>query len=279
MKKKSKLLFPLLCSLFLGLICIQCSGGDDDGGTDGYSSPTPTPTPTTVTASDLTVTINENPSNGDLLGTVNGSTNNGSVQYALVSQSSAGAMAINGSSGAVTVADPAAFDFEVQTSLTAVVRVSSGNVSEDITVTINLTDVVEVSLTLWDGPIMTFSKSSGGNPADEANQDRITNNVWITRGSNTANGQGQIYNIVSETFATGSTSPAGTEWAQGTFENINSVTFTSFRAACPNQKPINVPGVPMLLHLIEDDVYLEVRFTSWSQKKQGGFAYERTTQQ
>lgn len=275
MKKKKKLLFPLLGILLLGVISIKCSGGDDQRDSDGYTSPTPT----TVTASDLTLTVDENPINGDLLGTINGSTNNGTVQYAIVSQSSSGALDVNSSSGAVTVADATAFDFETQTTLSAVVRVSSGNVSENITITVNITDVAEVSLTLWEGPVMTFSKPNGGDPNLEVNQDRITNNVWITRGSNTSNGQGQIYNIVSETFATSSSSPAGTEWAQGTFESINNVTFTSFRAACPNQKPKNVVGQPMLLHLIEDDVYLEVRFTFWAPGKEGGFAYERTTEQ
>ena len=277
MEKKRKHLFPLLCILFLGFVTVQCSGGDDDGGAYDYSSPTPAPT--TVTASDLTVTINENPTNGDLLGTVNGSTNNGTLQYTLVAQSSAGAIAVNGTTGAVTVADAAVFDFEQQTTLTATIRVSSGNVSEDITVTVNLTDVAEVSLTLWNGPILTFSKPNGGNPAEEANQDRITNNVWITRNNNTATGQGQIYNFVSESFATDASSPAGTRWAQGTFENIQNVTFTSFRAACPGQKPKNVVGIPMLLHLVEDDVYLEIRFTSWSLGKLGGFSYQRSTAQ
>ena len=33
-----------------------------------------------------------------------------------------------------------------------------------------------------------------------------------------------------------------------------------------------------LLHLIADDIYIEVEFTSWSQGKQGGFSYQRTTQ-
>ena len=126
----------------------------------------------------------------------------------------------------------------------------------------------------WEGSRITFTKGNNADPTDESNQDRITDNVWITR----ANSGGQIYNIVSETSATSGSSPSGTEWAQGSFDNIDSLNFTSFRDACPNQKPKDVVGVPMVLHLIADDIYIEVEFTSWSQGKQGGFSYQRTTQ-
>ena len=120
----------------------------------------------------------------------------------------------------------------------------------------------------WEGSRITFTKGNSADPTDESNQDRITDNVWITR----ANSGGQIFNIVTETSATSGSSPAGTEWAQGSFDNIDSLNFTSFRDACPNQKPKDVVGVPMVLHLIADDIYIEVEFTSWSQGKQGGFS-------
>ena len=45
----------------------------------------------------------------------------------------------------------------------------------------------------------------------EANQDRITDNVWLTR----ANTRG-IFNIKTESNYTDNMSPADTEWAFGT---------------------------------------------------------------
>jgi hypothetical protein len=33
----------------------------------------------------------------------------------------------------------------------------------------------------------------------------------------------------------------------------------------------------MVLHLIADDVYISIKFTSWATGKTGGFAYERST--
>jgi len=268
------------CVLFCIVLLFQC-GKADDGGS---SAPPPEPEPVqiTITVSDLSITIAENPAANAVLGTVQGSASSGTVTYAITSQSVAGAIAINASNGELTVADASLFDFETVTSLTAVVRVSAGAVTEDANVTITLTDVDEntgTSRTLWQGDIITFSKPNGGDPNDEANQDRITERVWITRGNNTPTGQGQIYNIVTESNASENTSPAGTAWAQGNYADIDDLTFTSFRNAAPNQKPKNAVGIPMVLHLVEDDIFIEIKITSWATNKQGGFSYERRTAQ
>jgi len=268
------------CVLFCIVLLFQC-GKADDGGS---SAPPPEPEPVqiTITVSDLSITIAENPAANAVLGTVQGSASSGTVTYAITSQSVAGAIAINASNGELTVADTSLFDFETVTSLTAVVRVSAGAVTEDANVTITLTDVDEntgTSRTLWQGDIITFSKPNGGDPNDEANQDRITERVWITRGNNTPTGQGQIYNIVTESNASDGTSPAGTAWAQGNYTDIDDLTFTSFRNAAPNQKPKNAVGIPMVLHMVEDDIFIEIKITSWATNKQGGFSYERRTSQ
>ena len=80
-------------------------------------------------------------------------------------------------------------------------------------------------LTIWSGPTLEFTKAAGADPTLPANQDRITDNVWITR----ADGGGQIFNAASETEATKETSPAGTLWARGTTANISNLTFNTFR--------------------------------------------------
>ena len=81
--------------------------------------------------------------------------------------------------------------------------------------------------TIWTGATLTFTKSSGGDPTLASQQDALTDNVKITRG----NTGGQIYNIVTEAAANSSVSPAGTEWALGTVNDIASLTFEPFRAA------------------------------------------------
>ena len=259
------------------VLCIQfilffgCgSGGDDD---IQIVTPPEVVVPV-ITASNLSSSINENPEVGSAIGTVQASVTSGSLQYSLVSQSVSGALTVNASTGEVTVADASPFDFETLQTLTAVIRISSGSVSENINVTVSITDVdeIEAVYTIWEGTTMTFTKEDGGDPTSSSQQDHITDNVKITRG----NSGGQIYNIVNESVAVKETSPAGTEWALGTIDQIADLTFEPFRAAT-NGKPKNQLGKDMVLHLITDDIYISIRFTSWSTGQAGGFIYERST--
>lgn len=132
------------------------------------------------------------------------------------------------------------------------------------------------SATIWNGEKITFTKIDGADPADVANQDRINSNVWITRNNNGQTNQGQIYNIKVETNASKASSPSGTEWSIGTIDDLSTLVFDNFRIAVT--KPKNIVGKNLVLHLIEDDIYLDIKFTSWSQNKAGGFSYERSTQ-
>ena len=124
---------------------------------------------------------------------------------------------------------------------------------------------------VWRGNTITFTKLDGADPSLEANQDRITSNVWITRG----NTGGQIFNIKKESVSNKTNSPIGTKWAVGTLDQIDSLTFKKFREAVG--KPQDVVGKNLVMYLEDDDIYLSVKFTSWSQGKNGGFAYERTS--
>jgi len=129
----------------------------------------------------------------------------------------------------------------------------------------------EVDGTIWTGANISFSKTDSASPTVEANQDRITDNVWITRGNN----GGQIYNAKTENSASKSNSPDDTEWAVGNIESINDLDFKPFRSAIG--KPQDVVGLDLVLHLISDNIYLSVKFSDWSQSKGGGFAYTRST--
>ncbi|MEM8895899.1 MAG: hypothetical protein AAGC88_15055 [Bacteroidota bacterium] len=115
---------------------------------------------------------------------------------------------------------------------------------------------------------ITFTKGDGADPTVAANQDRITDNVWITRG----NDGGQIFNIQVNSVYNKDTSPVDTEWAIGSKENRESLTFGSFRNTI---KPQEAVGRDLVMHLISDDIYLNVRFTRWASGKQGGFTYIR----
>jgi hypothetical protein len=129
----------------------------------------------------------------------------------------------------------------------------------------------EITGEIWTGSNITFSKADGADPSEEANQDRITNNVWITRGNN----GGQIFNIKQESASNKSDSPIDTEWAIGTTSDVADLTFSKFRDAI---KPQDIVGRDMVLHLITDDIYIDIKFSNWSQSKEGGFDYSRSTQ-
>ena len=122
---------------------------------------------------------------------------------------------------------------------------------------------------IWTGSTITFTKANGADPS--TNQDQLTSKVALTRGNN----GGQIYNAVEESSASKSASPRGTQWAIGTLDNIDDLEFRNFRAAVGS--PQSVVGKDLVLHLVEDNIYLSVRFTSWSQSKGGGFSYQRST--
>ena len=40
-----------------------------------------------------------------------------------------------------------------------------------------------------------------------------------------------------------------------------------------------IDGQDLVLHLITDNIYMDIKFTSWKSGKGGGFSYERSTDQ
>ena len=130
----------------------------------------------------------------------------------------------------------------------------------------------QTDYTIWSGDKIEFVKNGDSDPTLEANQDRITPSVAITRD----NSGGEIYNIQSEFTSAKSISPVGTEWAIGTVSNIANLSFKTFRNAVGSPK--DVVGKNLVMHIIEEDIYLSVEFKSWGQQKNGGFSYERSTE-
>ncbi len=130
---------------------------------------------------------------------------------------------------------------------------------------------------IWVGLDFTFTKPPSANWTLPENQDRITDNVWITRG----NLKG-IYNIVQEDFyqgtGTSGPSPVDTEWAFGTTANLGDPVPPTFNtwAMQAGHSPPSLVNQDMIMHLITDDIYMDVKFLSWSVGfSGGGFSYIR----
>ena len=127
-----------------------------------------------VTASNFTGNIDENSPNGTAIGTISANTDQGSLSYSIVSQAPTGAVAINSTSGALTVADVAVFDFETNTKVTGTVNVVNGSVTKQVSFTVNINDVnespaatkyssVELAVPLGSGTAKNFFVLTNGN--------------------------------------------------------------------------------------------------------------------
>lgn len=141
--------------------------------------------------------------------------------------------------------------------------------------------------TVWTGPMISFEKAPFADPTDPTNVDVLTDRVAITRGSIEG-----IYNPLAESAFQrgGAVSPAGTAWAftlnnpglaaeDVTSNNYASLTFADWQTAVLSSPPSMV-GAPGVLHLLEEDIYLDVVFTRWDAARfvpGGGFAWSRAT--
>ena len=125
---------------------------------------------------------------------------------------------------------------------------------------------------IWNGPMTNFIQE-GFDPTQPTNQDRITQNVWITR----AQTQG-IFNAAQEQFFTANFSPEDTEWADGSTSNYATLSYTNWNVwvKVEHSGPPSTIGVPAVVHLISEDIYIDIKFTFWGASG-GGFGYQRST--
>lgn len=133
------------------------------------------------------------------------------------------------------------------------------------------------SQTVWNGPLMTFTKQNYDSPSSENSQDRITDLVWLTRGNKNV-----LYNAKTESSASAYSSPADTEWAEGNTNNLAGLVFSNFKSAAPqNNGSANILGMvgkSYVLHLITENIYIDLKILSWQGGKSGGgFSYTRST--
>ncbi|MAE60172.1 MAG: hypothetical protein CMJ49_02325 [Planctomycetaceae bacterium] len=137
----------------------------------------------------------------------------------------------------------------------------------------------------FDDGVLTFVKEPFADWQDPANQDRITDNVWLTRGD--------LFPLLNAKTQTPQfdQDPADTEWAfslqngnpffvvGGGAEQYQNLNFSGFIEANRFQIGNVVEYFPAVLHLITDDIYIDVRFhmLAWSLGSNGGgaFAYDR----
>ena len=146
---------------------------------------------------------------------------------------------------------------------------------------LSCTEEDESNPKVWNGASIVFTKEDGADWTNAENQDRITDDVWITRADNRG-----IFNIALEPSYTNVFSPVGTTWAFGSIDNYKELNYSDWESTILDE--FGAGGVPeivnqeMVLHLLEEDVYISITFLSWTigapDQELGGFSYRRSTE-
>lgn len=124
---------------------------------------------------------------------------------------------------------------------------------------------------VWKGDKMTFTKANSATWTNAANQDRINDTCWLTR----ANDRG-LFNIRVESSYSNNLSPRNTKWAYGTTSNLSSLTFNDWERT-NNSSPPSMVNKDMVLLIVSDSIYIDIKFTKWTAGGGGGFEYVRAT--
>lgn len=101
---------------------------------------------TLITADNFSITIDENPQQGELLGKIEASINNGDITFEIVDQNPDRALLIDKNTGSLYINNSDLFDYELDKQINASVEVKSANISETVSVLINLKNILEI---LW----------------------------------------------------------------------------------------------------------------------------------
>ena len=146
------------------------------------------------------------------------------------------------------------------------------------------------ALEIWEGPDVTFTKAAFADSTLPANQDQLTAGVILTRAD--TNG---LFNIALEGGYVTNVSPSDTEWAfqslngnpatNVTASNFDNLVFADWRTSLGGATQLtgNILNRPGVIHLITEDIYLNVEFTVWGQgmppggSAGGAFTYIRST--
>lgn len=137
----------------------------------------------TVQTEDKIFTIDENPKENQLIGTVPGTTNQGSVIFSIMEQTPVGAFSIVAKTGQLYVDKASTYDYETNTSITGKVKVENGNVSKESAIVITINDVDE---DIFVGSIELRSQEE----VDEFGLNKyreITGDLRITKGDDAEN--------------------------------------------------------------------------------------------
>jgi len=181
-----KKMFKIKNLLFLITILsiVSCSKDDDAG----------VPPVNQISVENLAVAVDENPTNGDVVGTVQATQTIGGaiLSYSITSQTPSGALEIDATTGELTVLDNGLFDFETNPTITA--NISVTGVANSATVSVNLNDLNEVGEYKFGGVIFWVNAANNQGLVCDINNQDVTSwscsNYVNTSATGTAIGSG-----------------------------------------------------------------------------------------
>ncbi|MEP1035499.1 choice-of-anchor D domain-containing protein [Ekhidna sp.] len=150
---------------------------------------------------------------------------------------------------------------------------TSDNPSKTVTVNNSGAGELEWTININAGAIepngTSFEKEDYADPSLEANQDRITSTVWLTRGSSQP-----LFNYFEETSWSEST--ATIKWAPSATADASPEDYTSLSDALNGNIGNEIQSTTMSLHLLDEDRYFDLEFHTWTRNSNGGgFSYTR----
>lgn len=119
--------------------------------------------------------------------------------------------------------------------------------------------------TIWTGPDTNFTQSASG-----FSDELVPGAVSLCR-----NYAQWLFNSDVEA-GPGAGTPTDTEWAFGSLVNYGTLHYQTFESLRNGDLSDLLVGNPMVVHLINEDIYLSLTFSAWPQNG-GFFAYTRST--
>jgi hypothetical protein len=182
-----------------------------------------------------------------------------------------------------TSPDPSLFFFDLSLRFPGMARRSFSLITQLALTWSALSAIASAAPTIWTGPTITFAKAGNADPTQSVNQDHLTSLVALTRASTAG-----MFNIARES-AFASTSPKDTLWATNlnnpsqtiTASNFAALTFDTWQTAYGGAGSLNtnILNRAAVVHLVTEDIYLNLKFTSFAGGANGGgaFSYQRST--
>ncbi len=167
--------------MIMTIAMIACSNDDDTPETSII---------TTITVKNFEVAIDENPTIGQEIGTIDASTNQRTLSYNLKAENPEGAISIDAKTGKITVKDHILFDYETRTKITATLLIKNGSVSKEANIIINLKDVSETIITVKDFEVTIDENPTIGQEIGTI--DASTNQGTLSYSLKTENPEGAI---------------------------------------------------------------------------------------